>query len=90
MSTPVADENIVAEIRMPDTKGDTCLTFVLNKSGQVRCWPDFGDAVIIDPEKLQDVANALSQLTSLCVFELKLDTTTTFTVTPGNYTGTAP
>jgi len=63
----VPDENIVAEIRMPDCDGNVCLTFILDRQGNVTCWPDFGDPVRVDPEILQAVAGAISVLTELCV-----------------------
>ena len=64
MSIP--DENIVAEIRMPDTSGVHCLTFVLDRDRQVHCWPEFGDSVTIDPAKLGAVANAVAILREIC------------------------
>lgn len=64
MSIP--DENIVAEIRMPDCDGNICLTFILDRQGTVRCWPDFGDPVRVDPMRLEAVAASLESLYVLC------------------------
>ena len=58
----IPDENIVAEIRMPDSDGNVCLTFILDRQGSVTCWPDFGDPVHVDPVQLEAVAVALKTL----------------------------
>ena len=62
----IPDENIVAEIRMPDCDGNTCLTFILDRQGNVHCWPDFGDPVHVDPLQLEAVAVALETMYVLC------------------------
>lgn len=62
----IPDENIVAEIRMPDSSGNVCLTFVLDRDRQVYCWPEFGDPVRVDPAKLEAVAIAIASLYELC------------------------
>lgn len=64
----IPDEDIIAEIRMPDEDGNICMTFVLDKWGNVRCWPDFGDPTRIDPLSLGAVAVALETLCALCSF----------------------
>jgi hypothetical protein len=66
----VPDEDIIAEIRMPDSTGKPCMTFIMLKWGEVRCWPEFGDAVTVDPLQLEAVATALETLYVLCPFPL--------------------
>jgi hypothetical protein len=62
----ISDKNIVAEIRMPDCDGNPCLTFILDKQGNVSCWSEFGDPVHIDIVHLEMIAIALENLKFCC------------------------